>query len=136
MDRARLGYTNWILKTAATNPWLRTRSPRSTACYASPERATSSARSFLPDYPELRFIDVENPAAILYSGLVKAFGGDQLRITSESDDGTRLVIGRSNDRRPFDYFLFDKEKQHSASARVDLSVDRPADHVSPGGVFG
>lgn len=64
---------------------------------------------FLPDYPEIRFIDVEHPAAQMYSSLTKAFGGDQLRITSESADGKRVVIARGSDRRPSDYFLFDNE---------------------------
>ena len=64
---------------------------------------------FLPDYPEVQFIDDEHPGAILRKQLTMAFPGYQLRITSASEDGNRLVVGTASDRQPFVYFLFDKE---------------------------
>jgi dipeptidyl aminopeptidase/acylaminoacyl peptidase len=64
---------------------------------------------FLPDYPQLQFIDAEHPGAVLQKQLASAFPGYQLRITSASDDGSRLVIAAFTDRQPAVFYLFDKE---------------------------
>lgn len=76
---------------------------------------------FLPDYPQVQFIDPESPAAIRHAGLTNAFPGHQLRITSESEDGQRTVIGVGSDRLPFTYYLFDAQTN---SARY-LFASRP-----------
>ena len=66
------------------------------------------------------FFDTGSTEARLYRLLENSFGGDAVRITSQTDDGALALVHVSSDRNPGDYFVFDtvgKKAAHLLSRR-------------------
>ncbi len=59
--------------------------------------------------PRTAFFDEASEDARLYRSLEAAFGGDALRITSQTADGKIALVKTWSDRSPGDYFLFNRE---------------------------
>lgn len=57
------------------------------------------------------FFDASSPEARLYRSLEAAFKGNQVYITSTTDDGKTALVYVSSDRNPGDFYLFDVEKK-------------------------
>lgn len=57
--------------------------------------------------PVFHWLAPENRTAKLYRGLQRAFPGDNVDITSATDDGRLAVVFVSSDVNPGDYYLFD-----------------------------
>jgi dipeptidyl aminopeptidase/acylaminoacyl peptidase len=58
--------------------------------------------------PAVQFLDPAHPDAQLYQVLQNSFAGQQVRVTSATDDGNQVVLVAYSDRNPGDYFLFDR----------------------------
>ncbi len=75
---------------------------------------------FMDPKPRTRFIDDKSPEALLYRSLEAAFGGEPVRITSQTSDGRLALIETWSDRNPGDFFIFDtvaKKASHLLSRR-------------------
>jgi hypothetical protein len=59
--------------------------------------------------PELEFFDSKHPDALLLRSLVKAFGGQRVRVTSRTADGKKLLVSVDSDRNPGDFYLVERE---------------------------
>lgn len=59
--------------------------------------------------PELKVLDAKHPDALLLRSLIKAFGGQRVRITSRTVDGERFVIFVDGDRNPGDFYLVERK---------------------------
>ncbi|HEU4663201.1 MAG TPA: S9 family peptidase [Dokdonella sp.] len=75
----------------------------------------------MPDRTATTLIDAQAPEAKLLVGLLQQFPGEDVRITSASLDGSRIVFSVSSDRNPGQFFLYDG-KTHKASF---LLANRP-----------
>lgn len=69
--------------------------------------------------PDLEVLDAGHPDALLLRSLVKAFGGQRVRVTSRTADGQKLVIFVDSDRNPGDFYLVERK---SLKATYLLSV--------------
>jgi dipeptidyl aminopeptidase/acylaminoacyl peptidase len=82
------------------------------------------------DKPIYHWLDGEDRAARLYKALFRAFPGQQVSVTSTSDDGRLAVVLVDADINPGDYYLFDVQTMnasHLQAARrwVDPARMRP-----------
>lgn len=68
----------------------------------------------MPDRMATTLIDSQAPEAKLLAGLMQQFPGEDVRITSSSTDGDKVVFSVRSDRDPGQFFLYDA-KQHKAS---------------------
>ncbi|TQV89361.1 alpha/beta hydrolase family protein [Aliikangiella coralliicola] len=59
------------------------------------------------DVPEYHYIDKKDKKSKLHKMLKKAFAGNDIVITSATDDGSALIVLAYADNSPGDYFLFD-----------------------------
>jgi len=59
--------------------------------------------------PELQVLEAQHPDAVLLRSLVKAFGGQRVRLTSRTDDGRRLVAVVDSDRNPGEVYLVERD---------------------------
>ena len=64
---------------------------------------------FLPDYPEVRFVDGTHPRALLHQRLMAAFPDRHVRVTSFTEDTRTAVVATYDDREPPVYYLLDTE---------------------------
>ncbi len=67
------------------------------------------ATQYVTDAPKQWIIDKDNPNAALLSQLTEAFAGDNLSITSYSQDGSKLILSAYSDVNPGQFYLFDKK---------------------------
>ncbi len=75
----------------------------------------------MPDRTATTLIDAQAPEAKLLAGLLQQFPGEDVRITSATLDGSKIVFAVSSDRNPGQFFLYD-EKARKASF---LLANRP-----------
>jgi dipeptidyl aminopeptidase/acylaminoacyl peptidase len=84
---------------------------------------------FMDGKPRTAFFDEASPEAKLYRMLGGAFGGDAVRITSQTSDGKQALVQVWSDRNPGDFYIFDtttKKAAHLLSRRGWFDPDRMA----------
>jgi dipeptidyl aminopeptidase/acylaminoacyl peptidase len=59
--------------------------------------------------PDFEVLDAKHPDTLLLRSLIKAFGGQRVRVTSRTIDGQQLVIYVDGDRNPGDFYLVDRK---------------------------
>ena len=62
------------------------------------------------DYPSYVYFDESSPSAKLHKALFNAFKYQKLEITSQTQDGKKMIIRVSGDTNPGSFYLFDAEK--------------------------
>ncbi|RMH39876.1 MAG: S9 family peptidase [Gammaproteobacteria bacterium] len=62
---------------------------------------------FIPDYPIQKFWDSHDPDVKLIAGLVAAFKGQDVNITSTTADRSKAIVRVHSDRNPGEYYLLD-----------------------------
>ena len=62
---------------------------------------------FMDGKPRTAFFDNKSKEAVLYRSLEAAFGGDPVRITSQTADGKLALVQVRSDRNPGDFYVFD-----------------------------
>lgn len=75
---------------------------------------------FMDPKPRTAFFDNKSKDAVLYRSLEAAFGGDPVRITSQTSDGRLALVEVWSDRNPGDFYVFDtvaKKASHLLSRR-------------------
>lgn len=65
---------------------------------------------FMHQRTQARFFDEKSATARGYRKLEAAFGGQAVRVTSTTRDGTQQVVQVWSDRSPGDFYLFDTQK--------------------------
>jgi len=88
---------------------------------------------FMDGKPRNAFFDETDPEARLYRSLEAAFGGDAVRITSQTTDGRLVMVQVWSDRNPGDFYIYDtvaKRADHLISRRdwfvpEDMAEMRP-----------
>jgi len=88
---------------------------------------------FMDGKPRNAFFDEAGPEARLYRSLEAAFGGDAVRITSQTTDGRLVMVQVWSDRNPGDFYIYDtvaKKADHLISRRdwfvpEDMAEMRP-----------
>jgi dipeptidyl aminopeptidase/acylaminoacyl peptidase len=68
----------------------------------------------MPDRTATTLIDAQSPEAKLLAGLMQQFPGEDVRITSATNDGSKVVFSVESDKDPGQFFLYDA-KTHKAS---------------------
>ena len=84
---------------------------------------------FMDGKPRTAFFDNAAPEARLYRSLEAAFGGDPVRITSQTSDGRLALVQVDSDRNPGDFYIFDtvaKKASHLVSRRGWFDPERMA----------
>ena len=67
---------------------------------------------FMDGKPRTRFLDNDDlPRPACYRSLEAAFGGDAVRITSQTSDGRLALVQVWSDRNPGDFYIFDTVAQ-------------------------
>ncbi|USD38447.1 S9 family peptidase [Ferrimonas sp. SCSIO 43195] len=61
-------------------------------------------------YPSYVFIDKQRPESRRLKGLLAAFPGQQVSLTSQTLDGKLAIVAAYSDTHPISYYLFDTEK--------------------------
>lgn len=61
----------------------------------------------MPGLPAVHIIDADDPEVTYLSQLYDAFPGQQIRITSDTRDHSKLVVAVYSDRNPGDFYLYD-----------------------------
>lgn len=69
---------------------------------------------FMDGKPRPGFFDEKSPEAILYRSLQAAFGGDPVRITSQTSDGRLALVQVWSDRNPGDFYVFDVQAKKAS----------------------
>jgi len=69
---------------------------------------------FMDGKPRTGFFDEKSSEAILYRSLQAAFGGDPVRITSQTSDGRLALVQVWSDRNPGDFYVFDVQAKKAA----------------------
>lgn len=85
--------------------------------------------SFMDGKPRTAFFDETSPEAKLYRMLETAFGGEAVRITSQTSDGKLALVQVWSDRNPGDFYIFDtttKKAAYLLSRRRWFDPDRMA----------
>ncbi|MBY5992684.1 alpha/beta hydrolase family protein [Ferrimonas balearica] len=59
--------------------------------------------------PEYVLVDKARPEAALLKGLLQAFGGSQVKIASQTEDGSKAVVYVFDDRDPGSFYLYDSK---------------------------
>lgn len=62
---------------------------------------------FMDGKPRTAFFDERSTEALLYRSLQAAFGGNPVRITSQTGDGRLALVQVWSDRNPGDFYVFD-----------------------------
>lgn len=60
-----------------------------------------------PGRPAVTLLDKEAPEAKILAGLMGAFPGENVRITSATKDGSKAVVSVASGRNPGEFYLFD-----------------------------
>jgi dipeptidyl aminopeptidase/acylaminoacyl peptidase len=68
------------------------------------------AVGYSPDYNELIFLNNDSEYKKIMSALYATFPGEEISITSFTEDQNKLVFKVSSHKNPGDYYLFDREK--------------------------
>lgn len=68
----------------------------------------------MPDRAATTLIDKQSPEATLLAGLMQQFPGEDVRITSSTLDGSKVVFEVRGDRNPSQFFLFDREARKAS----------------------
>jgi len=58
--------------------------------------------------PVFKPVEAGHPDAVMLRALIKAFGGQRVRVTSQTRDQKRVVIHVTGDRNPGEFFLVDR----------------------------
>lgn len=85
----------------------------------SPDGKDVVGAEFMPDRVDVKYLDAKDPYVRLHKGLRKAFGGDEIHISSFTKDGRQALVRVYSDRNPGDYYLIDtktKKAEYVASA--------------------
>jgi dipeptidyl aminopeptidase/acylaminoacyl peptidase len=85
---------------------------------------------FMDGKPRTAFFDNAAPEARLYRSLEAAFGGDPVRITSQTSDGRLALVQVWSDRNPGDFYVFDtvaKKADHLASRATWFDPEQMAE---------
>jgi dipeptidyl aminopeptidase/acylaminoacyl peptidase len=69
---------------------------------------------FMDGKPRTLFFDNASKEAVLYRSLEAAFGGDPVRITSQTSDGRLALVQVWSDRNPGDFYIFDTVAKKAA----------------------
>ncbi|QYJ78565.1 alpha/beta hydrolase family protein [Shewanella acanthi] len=88
------------------------------------------AVEFENGHPSYAFVDNDDSHAKLLKSLIAALPGHQVRIVSETRDGSTFVVVAFNDRNPGDYYTFDTKKlklAYLASTRAWLDPEKMAE---------
>jgi dipeptidyl aminopeptidase/acylaminoacyl peptidase len=85
--------------------------------------------------PELEFFDAGHPDALLLRSLVKAFGGQRVRVTSRTVDGQKLLVSVDSDRNPGDFYLVERQTLKatyilSRRAWIDPKTQAPVEAIT------
>lgn len=67
----------------------------------------------MPGKIKTHYFDKKDKFSKLHRSLSKAFGGQDLTITSETEDGKFLILLAQSDKNPGDFFLFDTDKMNA-----------------------
>ncbi|GLS83553.1 alpha/beta hydrolase family protein [Paraferrimonas haliotis] len=65
------------------------------------------------DYPNYLYIKPDSNDALLHKALVRAFNGDNVIISSKTDDGKLAVVHVTGDRNPGVFYLFDTQSMQA-----------------------
>lgn len=80
----------------------------------------------MPDRTSTTLIDSRAPEAVLLSGLLQQFPGEDVEITSSTRDGSKVLFLVSSDRNPGEFYLYD-----NAARKASLLFSR-APWIKPG----
>jgi dipeptidyl aminopeptidase/acylaminoacyl peptidase len=81
------------------------------------------------DYPKYVYIDDNLRDAQLHKALYQAFKGDNVLITSKTDDGEKVIVHVSGDRNPGAFYLFNTKNmttKHIFNARPWITANEMA----------
>lgn len=81
------------------------------------DRETVGVRAY-GHRPQYHWLNPDDPAAKLYMALQRAFKGQEVSITSASDDGRLAVVFVYSDVNPGEYYLFDTKTMHASFLRA------------------
>lgn len=84
----------------------------------------------MPGLPGVHILDANDPKAEVLVGLYQAFVGQKVEITSNTRDGTQMVVKVSSDKNPGDYYLFNSKTNQAAflfGANPDIDPQQMAD---------
>lgn len=89
----------------------------------------------MPGLPAVHFLDGDDPKAGILASMYDAFPGEHVSITSNSRDGTKMVVFVSSDRNPGDFYLFDAstgkaEFLYAVKPEIDKDAMAPMQPVS------
>ncbi|WP_051202148.1 S9 family peptidase [Ferrimonas senticii] len=76
----------------------------------SPDGRVLYALEVEPDFPNYIFIRGKHQSAQILKGLMAAFPGQQVSLTSQSADGNLAVVAVYSDQQPTDFYLYDHAK--------------------------
>jgi dipeptidyl aminopeptidase/acylaminoacyl peptidase len=95
------------------------------------DRETVGVRARAGDY---HWIVDNDPAAMLYKALYRAFARQNVEVTSTTDDGRLAIVHVKSDTNPGDYYLFDTKAMKASFLRagrkwIDSRLMRPMESV-------
>lgn len=84
----------------------------------------------MPGFPAVHILDGDDPKAQVLASLYQAFEGQQVSVTSNTRDGSQMVVRVSSDRNPGDYYLFNSKTGQASflfSAKPEIDPKQMAD---------
>jgi len=84
----------------------------------------------MPGAPRVHILDGDDPKAQVLASLYQAFDGQKVEITSNTRDGSQMVVKVTSDKNPGDYYLFNAKTGQAAflfSAKPDIDPKQMAD---------
>lgn len=84
----------------------------------------------MPGVPQVHILEPDDPKAGYLASLYQAFEGQHVEITSNTTDGTMMVVRASSDKNPGDYYLFNGKTGQASfmfSAKPEIDPKTMAD---------
>jgi dipeptidyl aminopeptidase/acylaminoacyl peptidase len=85
--------------------------------------------------PDDEWFEPKHPDALVLRSLIKAFGGQRVRVTSRTLDGKKLLVSVDSDRNPGDFYLVERETMKatyllSRRAWIDPEAQSPVEAIT------
>jgi dipeptidyl aminopeptidase/acylaminoacyl peptidase len=81
----------------------------------------------MPDRIATTLIDKTAPESKLLTGLMQQFPGEDVRLTSSTTDGSKVVFHVSSDRNPGEFYLFDRAAGKATFLFASMPWIKPAE---------
>jgi dipeptidyl aminopeptidase/acylaminoacyl peptidase len=84
----------------------------------------------MPGFPGVHIVDGDDPKAQILASLYQAFEGQKVEITSNTRDGSEMVVKVTGDKNPGDYYLFNAKTGQAAflfAAKAAIDPKQMAD---------